>query len=71
MHSQISPYPGMFCLLGQKGLTLEQPWEVNTHHRRCLWIWQCKPTGIATQLLLVLPNPDRAQPLSMGRQQQG
>lgn len=34
-------------------------------------VGHCKLTGIATQLLPVLPSPGRAQPPPLGWQQQG
>lgn len=30
----VSPGPGLFCFLGQMGLSLEQGWEVSTNRRR-------------------------------------
>lgn len=59
-HSQISPDPGPFCLLKQMGLSLEQGWEVSTHHRRQIplnrLLLRSEPQGCAYGCRHLLPG---------------
>lgn len=59
-HSQISPDPGPFCLLEQMGLSLEQGWDVSTHHRRQIpsnrLLLRCEPQGCAYGCGHLLPG---------------